>query len=103
MIFFDGNARMLERGYSLIRGPVEDLAKLGLSLASAVGMRFTFVMHDTDGHGNADDIMFNGIGIRDPKWVAWLSPTRKACTCGPRSRCLDSNCRWVVAKSAPGR
>ena len=68
MIYFDGNARMLERGYSLVRGPVEDLAKLGLSLASAVGMRFTFVMHDTDGQGNADDIMLNGIGIRDPKW-----------------------------------
>jgi len=67
-VYFDGNARMLERGYSLVRGSVEDLARLGLSPANAVGMRFTFVMHDTDEHGNSDDIMFNGIVIHDPKW-----------------------------------
>lgn len=25
-------------------------------------------MHDTDEHGNSDDIMFNGIVVHDPKW-----------------------------------
>lgn len=61
-IYFDGNARMTERGYALVRGSLEDLAKLGLSPANAVGMRFTFVMHDDD------DLMFNGIVVHDPKW-----------------------------------
>jgi hypothetical protein len=65
----DLNARMTDRGFSLERrGSVEDLAKLGLTLADAVGMRFTFVQGDADAHGNADDIMFNGTVIHDPKW-----------------------------------
>jgi len=68
-IYCDLNAGMIERGYSLERrGSVEDLAKLGLTLEKAVGMRFTFVGDDADEHGNPDDIMFNGIVIRDPQW-----------------------------------
>lgn len=68
-IYCDLNARMTERGYSVERrGSVDDLAKLGLTLAGAVGMRFTFVQNDGDEHGNPDDIMFNGIVIHDPKW-----------------------------------
>jgi len=68
-IYCDLNAEMIERGYSLERrGSVDDLAKLGLMLAQAVGMRFTFVMDDTDEHGNPDDIMFNGVVIHDQRW-----------------------------------
>jgi hypothetical protein len=68
-IYCDLNAAMIARGYSLERrGSVDDLAKLGLTLADAVGMRFTFVQDDADEHGNPDDIMFNGIVIHDPKW-----------------------------------
>lgn len=47
---------------------MDDLAKLGLTLADAVGMRFTFVQDDADEHGNPDDIMFNGIVVFDPEW-----------------------------------
>jgi hypothetical protein len=42
-IYCDLNAAMIDRGYSLERrGSVDDLARLGLTLADAVGMRFTF-------------------------------------------------------------
>ena len=68
-IYCDLNARMTDRGYSLERnGSVADLAKLGLTLESAVGKRFTFMMDDADDNGNPDDIMFNGVVIHDPKW-----------------------------------
>jgi len=68
-IYCDLNAGMIERGYLLTRGSVDDLAKLGLTLADAVGMRFTFVGgDDADEHRDPDDIMFNGIVIHDPKW-----------------------------------
>ena len=60
---------MTDRGYSLERrGSVEDLAKLGLTLAEAMGRRFTFVQGDADEHGNPDDIMFNGVVVHDPEW-----------------------------------
>jgi hypothetical protein len=68
-IYCDLNARMIERGYSLERrGSVDDLARLGLVLADAVGMRFTFVQDDADEQGNPDEIMFNGIVVHDTKW-----------------------------------
>ena len=68
-IYCDLNARMTEHGYSLERrGSVDDLEKLGLTLSSAVGMRFTFVQGDADENGNPDDIMFNGVVVHDPKW-----------------------------------
>ncbi|UHQ18315.1 hypothetical protein LVB87_08750 [Lysobacter sp. KIS68-7] len=67
-IYIDLNAAMIERGYLLCRGSVDDLAKLGLTPADAVGMRFTFVQDEVDEQGNPDDIMFNGIVIHDPKW-----------------------------------
>jgi hypothetical protein len=68
-IYCDLNAEMIERGYSLERrGSVDDLVKLGLTLAQAVGMRFTFVMDDADEHGNPDEIMFNGVVIHDQQW-----------------------------------
>jgi hypothetical protein len=77
-IYCDLNAEMIERGYSLERrGSVDDLAKLGLTLAQAVGMRFTFVMDDADEHGNPDDILFNG-GISHMR-------TKMVCTGGPKS------------------
>ena len=68
-IYCDLNARMTHRGYSLERrGSVDDLAKLGLTLEQAVGMRFTFVQDDADEHGKPNDIMFNGIVIHDSGW-----------------------------------
>ena len=51
-IYCDLNARMTDRGYSLERrGSVEDLAKLGLTLAGAVGRRVAFVQGDADEQG----------------------------------------------------
>ncbi len=76
-IYCDLNAGMIDRGYSLERkGSVDDLAKLGLTLAEAVGMRFTFVQDDADDQGNPDDIMFNGVVIHDLKWgyLAYADP-----------------------------
>ncbi len=65
-IYCDLNARMTERGYSLERrGSVEDLSKLGLTLESAVGRRFTFFSDDADEQGRPDDIMFNGVVVFD--------------------------------------
>ena len=60
---------MTERGYSLERhGSVRDLEKLGLTLETAVGRRFTFVMDDADDAGNPDDIMFDGVVVVDPQY-----------------------------------
>ncbi len=68
-VYCDLNARMTEHGYSLERrGSVDDLAKLGLTLASAVGMRFTFYMDDADEDGTPNDIMFNGVVMNDPHY-----------------------------------
>lgn len=67
-IYCDLNARMTEHGYLLTTGSVEDLTKLGLTLESAMGRRFTFVQDDADKNGKPDDIMFNGIVIRDEKF-----------------------------------
>lgn len=68
-VYCDLNARMTERGYSLERhGSVRDLAKLGLTLETALGRRFTFVMDDADEAGNPDDIMFDGIVVVDPQY-----------------------------------
>jgi hypothetical protein len=60
---------MTAHGYSLERrGSVDDLAKLGLTLESAVGRRFTFFMDDADDAGRPDDIMFNGVVIHDDSY-----------------------------------
>jgi hypothetical protein len=67
-IYCDLNAQMTERGYLLTRGSVENLTKLGLTLESAVGKRFTFVGDDANKNGKPDDIMFNGVVIRDEKF-----------------------------------
>ena len=68
-IYCDLNATTIERGYSLERhGSVEDLKKLGLTLESAVGRRFTFYMDDGNERGEPDDIMFNGVVVKDPEW-----------------------------------
>jgi hypothetical protein len=56
-------------GYSLeLRGSIDDLAKLGLTLESAVGRRFTFYMDDVDDDGTLNDIMFNGVVTNDPQY-----------------------------------
>jgi len=60
---------MTDRGYSLERrGSVDDLAKLGLTLETAVGRRFTFYMDDGDDEGKPDDIMWEGVVVRDAQW-----------------------------------
>ncbi|MCZ6643164.1 MAG: hypothetical protein O7F71_16435 [Gammaproteobacteria bacterium] len=65
----DLNARMTDSGYSLERrGSVDDLNALGLSLESAVGRQFVFVMDDADDYGRPDDIMFNGSVAFDEEW-----------------------------------
>jgi hypothetical protein len=88
-IYCDLNAKMIDRGYSLERrGSVEDFARLGFTLAEAVGKRFTFVQRDADEDGNPDDIMFNGVVVHDPEWgylayadeqgVFWRSQLRQS-------------------------
>ena len=64
-IWCDFNGRMTERGFLPTSGTLRDLAALGLTLESAVGRRFVFVSGDEDEHGNPDDIMCNGIVVRD--------------------------------------
>lgn len=79
-IYCDLNARMTDRGYSLERhGSVSDLAKIGLTLETAVGKRFVFFMDDGDENGNPDDIMFNGVIERDPKWGYRRTPYQAGC------------------------
>jgi len=66
-IFVDLNAQWGERIYSAeCQGTIADLAKLGMTLETASGKRFTFVMEDADQKGNLDDIMFNGVIERRP-------------------------------------
>lgn len=68
-IFCDFNAQMTDRGYSLERaGSIADLARLGLTLADAVGRRFTFNGGDDGAEGEEDDILCNGVVIHDPAW-----------------------------------
>lgn len=69
-VFCDFNARMTEDGYSLERnGSQADLAKLGITLARAVGKRFTF-----NGGGDAEDeneladILRDGVIAFDENW-----------------------------------
>jgi hypothetical protein len=64
-IWCDFNGRMTERAYLPTNGTIQDLAALGLTLETAVGRRFVFVSDDADEHGNPDDIMCNGVIIRD--------------------------------------
>lgn len=64
-IFCDFNGRMTERGYLPTHGTVRDLAALGLTLESAIDRRFVFVGDDADEHGAPDDIMHNGVIVRD--------------------------------------
>jgi hypothetical protein len=68
-VYCDLNARMTKAGYALNRrGSVDDLAKLGLTLASALGRRFTFYMDDGDDQGRPDDIMWEGVVVHDGNW-----------------------------------
>jgi len=68
-IYCDLSARLTENGYSLERqGSIRDLAKLGLTLESAVGQRFRFVSDDEDLERNTDDIMFDGVVVRDAQY-----------------------------------
>ncbi|MCA9233446.1 MAG: hypothetical protein KDA57_22590 [Planctomycetales bacterium] len=57
-------------GYSVeIRGAVEDLRNLGLTLDQAVGMRFTFNGGaDSNEAGEPADIMFKGEIVKDERW-----------------------------------
>lgn len=69
-ISIDLNAAMTVNGYYLeIRGAIDDLAKLGLTLEQAVGHRFLFNGGaDTDDNGEPAEIVFTGIVVKDPKW-----------------------------------
>ncbi|MBW8816040.1 MAG: hypothetical protein JF588_21700 [Caulobacterales bacterium] len=71
-IYCDFNGRMTERGYLPTNGTVRDLAALGLTLENAVGRRFVFVGDDADDHGNPDDIMHNGMIVRDAEFGVLL-------------------------------
>jgi hypothetical protein len=60
---------MTARGYALERrGSIDDLAKLGLTLETALGRQFTFYMDDGDDHGRPDDIMWEGLVVHDGKY-----------------------------------
>ncbi len=68
-VYCDLNAGMTEGRYSLERrGSIEDLAKLGLTLETAVGRRFTFYMDDGDDQGRPDDIMWEGCVVHEKEW-----------------------------------
>jgi len=71
-IWCDFNGRMTERGYLPTSGTVRDLAALGLTLETAVGRRFVFVSDDGDEDGNPDDIMCDGVVVRDAKFGVLL-------------------------------
>ena len=60
---------MTDHGFSLERrGSVDDLARIGLDLKSAVGQQFLFLMDDADDDGNPDEIMFVGTVQHDDEW-----------------------------------
>ena len=60
---------MTENGYMLVSGTLADLANLGLTPESAVGMRFTFNGgDDLNEYGELSDIMSGGVIIKDDKW-----------------------------------
>ena len=63
---------MTVRGYLPTNGTLDDLAALGLTLEDAVGRRFVFVSADVDEHGNPDDIVANGMVVRDPEFGVLL-------------------------------
>jgi len=68
-IYCDVNAKLTESGYSLERqGSVDDFAKIGLTLESAIGQSFRFVSDDEDFEGKPDDIMFDGTVVRDAQY-----------------------------------
>ena len=67
-IYCDLSPDRTERGFSLERTrSIEDLAKIGLTLESAVGLKFVF------GDGNLN---FNGIVIHDPE-LGYLATNEK--------------------------
>jgi hypothetical protein len=77
-IFIDLNAGK-GKGYSLeIRGAVQGLKNLGLSLEQAVGMRLIFNGgEDTNEAGEPAEILFKGVVIKDEKWGYLAMPDEK--------------------------
>ena len=65
-IHIDLNSATTERGYALVRGSLEDLAKLDLTPATAVGRRFCFVQPDADENGRTGAYIFNGTVAQHP-------------------------------------
>ena len=82
-LYFDANAQLAERSFALVQGTLDDLLALGLTPASALGTRFTFVQKDTGPAGEPDALFFNGtiahspalghFALADPGGVHWLS------------------------------
>ena len=68
-IFCDLNAQMTVHGYLLTTGSHQDLAKLGLTAETALGMRFTFNGGDDTREGEEPvEIVFDGTIQKDQKW-----------------------------------
>lgn len=68
-IFCDLNAGAGANGYRLTNGSFADLEKLGLTPEQAIGMQLSFNGGaDTDEHGQAADIMFDGTIVKDDEW-----------------------------------
>jgi len=68
-IFCDLNAQMTARGYLLTAGSHQDLANLGLTAETALGMEFTFNGGDDSVEGKeAVEIVFNGTIERDERY-----------------------------------
>jgi hypothetical protein len=67
-IYCDQNDRMTEHRYLPTNGTTDDLAALGLTLESAVGLRFELAMRDDDENGRPGDIIGNGTVVIDPEF-----------------------------------
>ena len=66
-------------GYSVeIRGAIQDLQNIGLTLEQAVGMSFTFNGGaDSNEAGDPAEIIFRGIIVKDNRWGYLAIPNDK--------------------------
>lgn len=67
-IYCDQNDGMTDRRYMPTIGTRDDLAALGLTLETAVGLPFELYMPDGDLDGNLGDIVGNGTVVVDAEF-----------------------------------
>jgi len=79
-IYCDVNGRINERAYLPTHGTFEDLRKLGLTLAQALGKEFLLVMPD----GN-EELIAHGTVINDPEFGFLLEADEAGFQIRPRT------------------